>query len=35
MLGAWLAKPDPYFDPSAQTQNMLSQIYPAGAALPL
>jgi L,D-transpeptidase YcbB len=34
-LGAWLAKPDPYFDPSARAQKVLSEIYPAAAPAPL
>lgn len=34
-LGAWLARPDPYFDPSDRAQKVLSEIYPAAAAVPL
>jgi murein L,D-transpeptidase YcbB/YkuD len=34
-LAAWLARPDPYFDPSARAQKVLSDIYPAAGAAPL
>ena len=34
-LRAWLARPDPYFDPSARAQKVLSQIYPDAAEAPL
>ncbi len=34
-IGAWLAKPDPYFDPSARAQEILADIYPASGAVPL
>jgi murein L,D-transpeptidase YcbB/YkuD len=34
-LGAWLARPDPYFDPSARAQKVLAEIYPASGAEPL
>ncbi len=34
-LRAWLAKPDPYFDPSARAQKVLSGIYPDADAAPL
>lgn len=34
-IGAWLAAPDPYFDPSAGAQKILAEIYPATATTPL
>ena len=34
-LSAWLARPDPYFDPSARARDVLSRIYPKDAPSPL